>query len=103
MKGARLTVERGHKAWMDRARAYKIMVDGQEAGEVRDGQTETVQVTPGPHEVQMKIDWARSPAIPVEVPEGGEVRVRCWPNANPGTALYYITVGRNKYIGLEPA
>lgn len=54
----------------DRARAYKVMIDGQEAGTVRHGQQESFQVTPGTHEVFLKIDWCRSPKLSVEVAGG---------------------------------
>jgi hypothetical protein len=40
----------------DRARAYRVMIDGREAGTVRHGSQESFQVTPGTHEVFLKID-----------------------------------------------
>jgi len=101
VNGGRLTVEREHKAWVDRARAYRVLVDGGEVGRVRDGDTETYDVAPGQHTVQLKVDWARSRPIEVQVPDGGEARVRCRGNASPLTALWYITAKANDYIAVE--
>jgi hypothetical protein len=49
--------------------------------------------------VQIAIDWARSPALTVDVAPGETVRLRCAPNtAQPG--LIGATVGRAKYVRL---
>ena len=49
--------------------------------------------------MQMAIDWARSPAIDVDVASGETVHLRCAPNtAQPG--LYGATFGRKKYVRL---
>jgi hypothetical protein len=101
VNGGRLIVEREHKAWADRARAYKVLVDGAEVGRVANGATETFELPPGQHVVQLKIDWCRSQAIPVQVPPGGEARVRCRGNASPFTILWYMTAKSNDYIGVE--
>src|SRR4051794_15244044 len=98
---ASLTVERIENAWIDRARAYKVMVDGNEVGRVRRGETQTFQIAPGPHEVHMGIDWARSPSVEGDFAEGGDTRLRCGPNANPLTVLWFTTFGRKKYVRLE--
>ena len=49
--------------------------------------------------MQIAIDWARSPALDVDVAPGETVRLRCAPNtAQPG--LYGATLGRAKYVRL---
>src|SRR4051812_9592454 len=98
-----LQVHRDRKPWIDRARAYKVMVDGQEVGRVRNGDSQSFEVAPGRHEVHMSIDWTRSPSVEVDVPAAGDAHLRCYANANPFTALWYITVARNRYVGLELA
>ena len=102
VSAARIHVERESRAWMDRARAYKILVDGQEAGRVRNGQSVTIEVAPGAHQVQAAVDWARSPAVPVQLADGQEVRLRCRPRANPATALIWVIAKHEEYIVLEP-
>jgi hypothetical protein len=86
---------------MDRARKYKVMVDGAEVGRVGNGESAAFEVAPGPHEVHMAIDWTRSPSVDLDVPATGDVHLTCAANANPFTALWYITGGRKKYVTLQ--
>src|SRR5687767_12871512 len=88
--------------YTDRVRAYKVLVDGLEVGTIKNGSTETFTVAPGRHDVMLKIDWATSPPLTIDVSPGGTVRLSCRPRANPLTGLYYATFGRNKYLRLEP-
>jgi hypothetical protein len=96
-------IDRRANAYQDRARAYKVMLDGQEVGRVKRGESVSFDAAPGAHQLQMKIDWATSEPLDIQVAPGQDLRFECWPNAKPLTALYWITVGRSKYIGLAPA
>ena len=100
---ATIHVERRAGGYVDRGRAYTVLVDGAESGKVKHGEGVDVAVSPGTHEVQMKIDWTRSLPISVEVADGEQVRLSCAPNANPLTVLWYISVGRSRYIDLQRA
>ena len=97
-----IQLERG-TASTDKLRAYKVLVDGAEVGTIKQGTTESFPVAPGTHDVQLKIDWALSPIVTVDVPAGGTVRLTCRPKANPFTVIWYSTVGRKSYLRLEPA
>jgi hypothetical protein len=85
----------------DRSRAYRVVLDGHEVGKLRRGERITLDVDPGRHEVYLKIDWARSPTIAVELAPKEEPRLVCAPGASPVTFLYYITFGRDRYIKLD--
>ena len=98
---AKLSLYREPVAWMDRLRAYTLMVDGVARSAVKNGETIEVELAPGPHRVQMKIDWATSPEMLVD--GGGDVALRCRANANPFLGLLYITIWRGNYIRLECA
>ena len=98
---SRITVERRAGGYTDRARAYSVLIDGREVAKIKHGESHTEPVTPGEHEVQMKIDWAVSPAMRVSLEPGGHLHLFSYPNANPFTALWYITFGRSKYLALE--
>ena len=94
-----IRVTREPRGWRDRLRAYSVVVDSQEAGKLRRGQTLELPVAPGAHSVQIAIDWARSPAVDVDLFPGETVDLRCAPNtAQP--ALVGITTGRGKYVRL---
>jgi adenine-specific DNA methylase len=87
----------------DRARAYKVVIDGQEAGTVRHGNQESIQVTPGPHEVFLKIDWCRSPKLTVDVAGGQRAKVTCVPSGTIWTAIFAIVFKPTSYIRAELA
>jgi hypothetical protein len=96
----RITVARGG-AYVDKARAYKVMLDGTEVGRVKDGKTESFSVPAGAHELNLKVDWATSPTMRFDVAPGEEVRFACRPAGNPFTALLYSLFARKKYLKLE--
>lgn len=85
--------------YADRIRAYKIVLNGQEAGKVRNGDRTYLEVPAGRHQIQFRIDWGYSQILEFDVPAGGMTSVSCC-GRNPFTALYYTTFGRNKYVDL---
>ena len=94
-------VHRRANAYQDRARAYKVVLDGEEVGRVKRGESVSFDAAPGAHQLQLKIDWATSEPLSVDVVAGQDLHFECWPNAKPLTALYWITLGRRRYIGLR--
>src|SRR5664279_2250666 len=63
----RITRDRG---FADRMRAYRVLVDGQEIGEIRSGETKEFPIAAGPHELTARIDWAGSQVIRFTAAEG---------------------------------
>ncbi len=74
-----LQVSRARRGSVDLFRAYRVLVDGEDMGEVKRGQSRLVHVAPGRHEVHLAIDWCRSPSIEVDVAPGENVKLACWP------------------------
>ena len=99
---ASLTITRG-TAFVDRARSYKVMLDGAELGRIKNDTTQTFSVPPGAHELHLKVDWASSPVVSFNVAAGQDVRYTCYPTANAFMALLYSFFARKNYITLEPA
>jgi hypothetical protein len=97
---ARIELHRASGSYRDRLRSYRILIDGERAGSVKEGQTASVEVPPGRHEVELRIAWCRSPAIAIDVADRATVSLRCCPNRQHG-ALAAITAGRRHYIALE--
>ena len=91
---ARLRLHRERAAWADIFRAYTLLVDGEPRGTINQGDTLEIDLPPGDHRVQMKIDWATSPELAVSGDR--DVNLRCRANANPFLMLLYITVWRDK-------
>jgi len=98
---ARLRLYREPVAWVDRLRAYTLLVDGEARGRIGQGETLEIELAPGDHIVQMQIDWATSAELVVD--GGRDVALRCRANANPFLVLLYITIWRHDYIRLERA
>src|SRR5271156_3708012 len=67
-----LTIVRD-SGYADRLRAYKIVLDGAAIGTIRNGETKTFPIFPGPHSLSLKIDWCGSK--PAEFKAAGGVSV----------------------------
>jgi hypothetical protein len=85
---------------MDLFRAYHVIVDRDDVGEVRRGQLRFVDISPGRHEVHLAIDWARSPSVDVDIASGETVRLVCWPKF-PGWQSKKALVTPDEWIVLE--
>jgi len=96
-----LVVRRAPMKWMDRARTYKVLVDGKQRAEIGDDSAVQIPVMPGPHVVRLTIDWCSSPDLAFDIAHGEILRLECRPNASPLLALLYITIWRRNYIRLE--
>ena len=100
---ARIRVERDGRPFPDRFRAYRIVLDGETVGRVKRGETVTIRADAGRHELHLAIDWARSRPVDLDLAEDDECIVRCWPQAKPLLALYFMTLGRRQWIGIDVA
>jgi hypothetical protein len=123
------------KEYINSLRAYEIFVDGSKAGEIKNGAVTDLQVPPGKHSVSLKIDWAKSKQLEMQIQEGEiiELQAQSFPHAKwmMPTAfilivahillkftlgiqwvfygvipfffilIYYITVGRSRYLVLK--
>jgi hypothetical protein len=98
---AYVEVERDANLWRDRSRAYRIFIDGTEAGKVRHGSTWKLAVPPGRHRRRRAIDWGRSPEVDFDVQPGETACFRCGPNAGSWRIFYDGTIGRGRYISLR--
>lgn len=51
--------------------SLNVHVDGVRVGELRAGETRAFEVSEGLHHVHVSMDWCRSPAVAVAVPQTG--------------------------------
>jgi hypothetical protein len=96
-----IEVTRSTKKWPDGLRAYNVVIDGEVAEAVRQGQTIKTPVQPGRHEVWIRIDWCRSPAVVLDLGPGETARLECAPNAQPLLWFLYVTIWRGRYVSLR--
>ena len=101
-RGAYVEVKRDANLWRDRIRAYRIFLDGTEAGRVRRGATCRLAVPPGPHRLRMAIDWGRSREVGFAVQPGETARASAAaPAPCPWRILYDMTIGWSRYVSLR--
>jgi hypothetical protein len=101
MADASIRLHREPRDWTERFRSYRILLDGARVGSIKRGQTVLLKTEAGQHTLQVAIDWGRSQPVEVSLGPGEELRMRCWSNAKPMTGLYWISLGRKRYLGLE--
>jgi hypothetical protein len=70
---ATLVVTRTDKAFPDRMRRYTVLVDGESAGRIGWGQRLELSLSPGQHEVRLKIDWCGSPSVVLNAVAGESI------------------------------
>jgi len=90
--------------YADRLRAYKVVLDEKEIGEIRDGENKTFSIAPGQHELRCTIDWAGSNTIRFALAEN-EVAVFSVTSSLRGLriflSLWYALIARNSYLCLK--
>ncbi len=73
-RSAQIVLTRPARAWVDRFRSYKVVVDGVPTGDsIRNGETISLSLTPGIHNLAVKIDWSGSKPLPLEL-RAAEIR-----------------------------
>ncbi len=95
-----LRVEREHAPWRDKFRAYKIVVDGETVGSVRDGASAEVPVDPGHHTLRLTIDWASSPMVEFDIAQGQRSTFRCRPSGG-AASFWHAFLKPRSYIDIS--
>jgi hypothetical protein len=80
MDAAQIQIGRVRNRWLDRGRAYKVLIDGEMVGEVRHGESRGFQVPPGRHQLRLRIDWTSSQTLDCDLSAGDEAKFRCGPS-----------------------
>ena len=62
--------------FLHRARLVKILIDGKEAGAVKNGSSEEFVVAPGSHKLQCKLSWYYSPESEVNIKQDEIIYLR---------------------------
>lgn len=79
-----------------------MVIDGHGVAKLKRGRLFEITVTPGPHTVQMTIDWCSSPVVHVDLDVGCDVTLTCGPSSVPSREVMFGGRGATaKYISLE--
>jgi hypothetical protein len=96
-----IVIRRPAALWQDRARNYRIIIDGNDAGTIANKGETRIALPPGRHTVRLKIDWCGSPEIVVDVGPGTEHVLECGPNSNIFLAVLHLTIWKGEYLWLR--
>lgn len=89
--------------WADRARAYKVVLDDNVIGDVKNGEEIEFDVPDGNHKFFLKIDWCRSNSVAFDM-SGSTESFECGSSLRGWKiflSIIYIIFMRNKYLWLK--
>ena len=81
-------------------RAYRVMVDGSQVAVLNEGETRKPTLSPGSHEIWVKLDWARSRKVRLDMSEGSRTYLRGRAPGNPWMVPIDSLFRPTRYIGL---
>jgi hypothetical protein len=94
-------IVRRSDSFVDGMRKFKVLVDGEVVGKVARKKQVEVEVEPGQHEVQMKLDWGKSEPMTVDA-SAGDVPLLCEPRGTTKQAKTSALLrGGKDYITLR--
>jgi hypothetical protein len=88
----------------DKLQVYTILIDSGEVGQIKDGQSISIPVSPGQHVVQLRMDWCRSKPVEFSATEGESIPFECGSSLGGWRivlAVLYITLLRNHYMWIR--
>lgn len=93
------------KQFGDMTRDYKLLADGLEIGLLKRGETQTIKIPDNTRSLQATIDWCSSQEFLISELREKKLTVKNSFSDNLFElllfALYYITIGKSKYLKIE--
>lgn len=77
---------------LNRRQAFKVLIDGVEAGQVKNDDTEEFTVEPGEHTVQCKLNWMTSQVETVNLKDGVNTYLTVSNSLKFMVPLYFLMV-----------
>jgi hypothetical protein len=85
----------------DRLRKYGVYIDGVLLAQVAEEESREIEVAPGKHTIWVKVDWARSPKVPVELAAGDTKWFRCRSSGSALMAPFDGVFRPGRYLSLQ--
>ena len=82
-------------------RRYTVVLDGEKVGKIAETEWISIRTDPGQHELEVRMDWARSPKLMLDLADRQTIGVELWANANPLLWPYWMTFGCRRFIKLD--
>ena len=67
-------------------RAYRVMIDRNQVAVLNEGEPRELTLSPGSHEIWIKLDWTRSPKFRLDLAEASRTYLRCRAGDSPWMA-----------------
>jgi hypothetical protein len=83
------------------ARRFSVLIDGVERARLAGGEEIEVEVSPGKHSIQARIDWTGSEVLEVVVAEGVTASFAIEPAADTRFGQLARTIGRTSFLKLR--
>ena len=74
--------------WMNRVRGYKVLINGNQVGIIKNAATEEYSVEPGTNSIECKLDWCGSRTLPINLQAGETIYLK----VSSGMKLYFLMV-----------
>jgi hypothetical protein len=84
---ALLLLSRKREGWRDSLRSYLVILDGEQVARIRRGQAVELPVSPGRHEILLKVGIGSSPTVEVDAEPGEQIRLFCEPGGSATDGL----------------
>lgn len=93
------------KAYVDTGAGYRVVIDGERRGVIRNGKELTLPVDPGRHQLQLRYYWCSSPVLEIDTRADETVELDCRPidSGNPLAIFFRMFFARKHYMDLVPA
>lgn len=96
-----LVLRRAGNLYQDRARLYRVILDGREITRIATGEEKRISVQPGRHALQLKIDWCGCKPLALSVQAGEVQAFSCGPNGSAAGAFLRVMFLWNRYLYLR--
>ena len=88
----------------DYIRSYSVEINGKKINKIKSGQKICFEVNEGCHVIQLKIDWASSNALEIEVGSKLPIHLECG-SVSKGWRMFftilYATIWRKNYLWIK--
>lgn len=84
-------------------RKYSVILNGKVKTYIKSGETIHIPISPGEHNIQVKIDWCKTKPYKVSLVEGQNVELYCGAAYNNFKCLFVLIFKPSSYIYVKSA
>jgi hypothetical protein len=104
VESSRISLKR-EQQYADSLRKYTLFLDGKESGTISKDEEKKIQISPGKHNIELKIDWCTSNKLEFEIKPNQKLNFFCGSNLKGFKlfflSLLYITIWTHDYLYIK--